>query len=94
MDSLATSSSSSSSLTVSYDHRDRNTLVETSHSACLNSFESLLKRLELESRNVEGSREVLVVAVTPEKMGLKSSFGREVSLHLSCFLGESGTRRY
>ena len=81
LDALRTSSPATP-LLLSYDTRSRNVASETSHAAALESFRNLRRRLEHETSEgaVESTRRVLLEAVTPERVGLESSWAREVSL--------------
>lgn len=81
LDSLATVTPSTS-LQLCYDTRSRNVSSESSHPAALASFQSLLRRFEVETsagKEVSGERKIVLEAVTPYKVVLETSWGREVS---------------
>ncbi|GAA5894865.1 uncharacterized protein JCM6883_002237 [Sporobolomyces salmoneus] len=91
LDAIPADSSSSSSnsepLHVNYDIRIRNGDAENHHQACVDSFKHLSERLKRETksgRGIPANRKILLEAITPDKVLLETTFGRElwfVSFH-------------
>ncbi|GAA6008638.1 hypothetical protein JCM11491_003378 [Sporobolomyces phaffii] len=68
-------------LRVNYDVRSRNGDAENHHGACVESFRHLSERLETETRAgraIPSNRKVLLTAVTPERVVVESTWGREL----------------
>ncbi|GAA5928943.1 hypothetical protein JCM3775_006688 [Rhodotorula graminis] len=75
------SASSSSPIEFSYDIRSRNLAAETSHAACVESFEQLraqLAEVTREGHGVDPERAVRLHATTPFEVEVGSSFAREL----------------
>ncbi|GAA5849952.1 hypothetical protein JCM9279_002472 [Rhodotorula babjevae] len=72
---------SSSPIDVNYDIRSRNLAAETSHAACVESFEHLRAQLAdvtREGHGVDPERAVRLHATTPFEVEVGSSFAREL----------------
>ncbi|GAA6008253.1 uncharacterized protein JCM10292_004106 [Rhodotorula paludigena] len=66
---------------VNYDLRTRNLAAETSHSACVESFEQLraqLRHVTAQGRGVDAERVVRLHATTPVQVEVGSTFAREL----------------
>ncbi|GAA5873512.1 hypothetical protein JCM16303_001151 [Sporobolomyces ruberrimus] len=81
LDAIPEQSTSSDPLKVNYDVRTRNGDAENHHDACVESFKHLSERLKRETqsgRGISASRKVKLTAITPEKVEVESTFGREL----------------
>ncbi|GAA5908346.1 hypothetical protein JCM8208_000383 [Rhodotorula glutinis] len=79
--SRAAAASSSSPIEFSYDVRSRNLAAETSHAACVESFEQLRAQLAVvtrEGHGVDPEHAVRLHATTPFEVEVGSSFAREL----------------
>ena len=91
----ASSPSPSSPIEFSYDIRSRNLAAETSHAACVESFEQLRAQLAEVTRDghgVDPERAVRLHATTPFEVEVGSSFARELwfaSFHAGASLSPS-----
>ncbi|GAA5924225.1 uncharacterized protein JCM15063_005577 [Sporobolomyces koalae] len=74
-------STNSEPLDVNYDVRSRNGDAENHHDACVKTFRDLSERLRQDTgagKAIPSDRKVRLTAITPEKVVVESTFGREL----------------